>query len=236
MTSLSETTSTVDPTPTTNWTAVGTAFLVLTPLLTMAADLARMWAEQSGELSTLFSEYDVDQSAAMFVAIDNHFGLYQVASWLALAAALATIPGVAAVRALTERRSPRWSVAALVTGICLVIGQFAHLMGYYVWNQILVAHPNREAAIEVALQTGENVFGFVVFAPYLIGVLLFWPFAAVALWRSRAIPVWALVLVLGAAVVTLFLGSSFVSSTVRGLATFVGLTPALGAVRHAPAS
>ena len=209
------------------WPTVGTVCLLLTPLVNAAADIARMVAEQSGALVGLISESGADQATAMFAAIAANTGTYQLASWLALVAAILAIPGVAAVRRLTANRSPRWSMAATITGICLVAGEFVHLMGYYAWNQILTALPDRTAAVAVVDLTGQNVFGQVVFAPYLIGVLLFWPFAAAALWRSRAIPVWALVLVLVGGLVMVVAGSSYLTSPVWAIATTVGMAPAL---------
>lgn len=209
------------------WTTAGTVCLILTPLLTAAADVARMRAEHSGALTGMVSDYGREQAAATYVNIEASAGLYQLAGWLALAAALLTIPAVGAVRTLTRQRSPRWSTAALVTGICLVIGQFVHLMGYYVWNQIMVAHPDREAAITMGLLTNENTYGFVVFAPYLLGVLLCWPVTAVALWRSRLLAVWALVAVLAAGLAMDVAGSSFLATPLWAVATAAGFTPVL---------
>ena len=207
--------------------SAGIVCLLLTPLVTMAADIVRMMAEQSGALVGMVSETGADQTAAMFAAIEANFTTYQLASWIALAAAILAIPGVAAVQTLTADRSPRWSMAALITGICLVIGEFVHLMGYYAWNQILVASPDREAAIALSGLTQQNAFAMVVFAPYLIGVLLFWPFAAVALWRSRVIPIWAFIVILVGALVMTIAGSSYLTSPVWAIATTVGLIPAL---------
>ena len=213
--------------PTRRGLASGTVCLLLTPLVTMAADIARMAAERSGALVGLISASGADEATAMFAAIDANRGTYHLASWLALAAAILSIPAVAAVRGLTAHRSPRWSMAATITGICLVIGQFVHLLGYYAWNQILVALPDRAAALAVVELTGQSVFGQVVFSPYLIGVLLFWPFAAVALWRSRGIPLWAFVLVLVGALVMIVAGSSYLTSPVVAMATVVGMAPVL---------
>lgn len=212
---------------------IGMSCLLLTPLAVMAADIARMTAEQSGTLVGMISPTGTDEVTALFAAIEAHSGTYQLASWLALVAAILTIPGVAAVRTLTAGRSPRWSMAATITGICLVIGQFSHLMGYYAFNQILVALPDRQAAVAVTELTMQNVFGNVVFAPYLIGVLLFWPFAAVALWRSRMIPLWAFGLVLVGGLVMTVAGSSYLTSPVWAIATTVGLAPALTQARSA---
>lgn len=209
------------------WLTVGTVCLLLTPLVNAAADIARMVAEQTGALVGMISESGADETTAMFAAIEANSGTYQLASWLALIAAILAIPGVAAVRGLTANRSPRWSMAATITGICLVVGEFVHLMGYFAWNQILVAFPDREAAIAVAGLTQQNAFGLTVFSPYLIGVLLFWPFAAVALWRSRAIPVWAFVLVLAGALVMTVAGSSFLTSPISAIVTTAGLAPVL---------
>lgn len=219
--------------PTRRGLAAGTVCLLLTPLVTMAADIARMAAERSGALVGLISASGADEATAMFAAIEANRGTYQLASWLALAAAILSIPAVATVRELTAHRSPRWSMAATITGICLVIGQFVHLLGYYAWNQILVALPDRAAALAVVEMTGQSVFGQVVFSPYLIGVLLFWPFAAVALWRSRAIPLWAFILVLVGALVMIVAGSSYLTSPVVAVATVVGLAPALARERSA---
>lgn len=224
--------STTHPSPgRRRWLTIGTICLLLTPLAIAAADVARMLAEQSGALVGMISASGADAAAAMFASIEARHGSYQLASWLALVAAVLTIPGVAAVRTLTEDRSPRWSMAATVTGGCLVVGQFVHLMGYYAWNQILAALPDRNAAVAVIDLTNQNPYGQVVFSPYLIGVLLFWPFAAVALWRSRAIPVWAFVVILAAAMLMTVAGSSYLTSPVWAVATLVGLLPTLAAPR-----
>lgn len=210
---------------------IGVVCLLLTPLVVAAADIARMIAEQSGALVGIVSASGPDAARAMFSSIEAHSGTYQLASWLALVAAILTIPGVATVRTLTADRSPRWSMAATITGIALVIGQFTHLMGYYAWNQILAALPDRAAAVAIIELSTQNVFGNVVFAPYLIGVLLFWPFAAVALWRSRVIPVWAFVVILAAALLMTVAGSSYLTSPLWAIATTVGFAPALIARR-----
>lgn len=212
---------------------IGMICLLLTPLVVAAADIARMIAEQSGALVGMVSANGPDAAAAMFATIENHHGTYQLASWLALLAGILTIPGVAAIRTLTADRSPRWSLAATVTGICLVVGQFVHSMGYYAWNQILAELPDRDAALAILDLTNQNVYGQVVFAPYLIGVLLFWPFAAVALWRSRTIPSWAFGVILAAALLMTVAGSSYLTSPTWAVATIVGLAPAVAQARSA---
>lgn len=210
---------------------IGTACLLLAPLLTAAADMVRMTAEHSGALVGMVSANGPDAASTMLTTIEAHAGEYQLASWLAFAAAVLTIPAAATVRVLTAARSPRWSTAATITGICLAIGQFVHLMGYFAWNQILATLPDRSAAVAVLDLTNRNVFGQVVFAPYLVGVLLFWPFAAVALWRARVIPLWAFVVILAAAVVMTVAGSSYLTSPAWAVATVVGLFPAFARTR-----
>lgn len=211
----------------TRWTVVGATCLLLTPAVTAAADIARMWAESSGATTGIVDADAADQTAAMLTAIADRLGTYQLASWLALVAALLAVPAVATVRRLTAARTPRWSLAVLVIGGCLVVGQFVHLMGYFAWNQVLATLPDRQAAIAVANVIGGNAFGQAVFAPYLIGVLLFWPAAAVALYRARQLPRWALVLVLLAGLAMAVLGSSYGVSPAWAGATTLGLLPIL---------
>lgn len=224
-------------TSTSRWTAIGATCLVLTPLVTAAADLMRMSAESSGAPTGLVDAYGTEQASATLSAIEANLGAYEIASWLALAAAVLAVPAVATVRRLTVTSSRRWSAGALVIGICLVVGQFVHLMGYYAWNQILVSISDREAAAAVAVQSESNTFAMVVFAPYLVGALLFFPVAAVALRRSGAIPRRAVVLVVAAGAAMAVIGSSFVSSPIWGTATALGMLPVLvGQLRSARTS
>ncbi len=207
--------------------SVAAGCMLLTPLILAAADLARMTAEHAGSETGIIGESGAEQSASLLAAIEANLGLYQVASWLALAAAILAIPAVAAVRERTRERVPGWSMVALVTGICLVIGHFVHLMGYFAWNQILVALPDRDAAVALTLLTEQNLFGLVVFLPYLIGQLLFWPAAGFTLWRAGAIPLRAFALVAVGAALMLMLGSSFVNTPLWALTVVAGLAPSL---------
>lgn len=218
-------------------TVVAATCLLLTPAVTAAADVVRMRVESSGATTGIVDGDAAGQAPAMLSAISAELGAYQLASWLALAAAVLAVPAVVTVRRLTTCHTRRWSLAALVIGGCLVVGEFVHLMGYYAWNQILAALPDRQAAVAVSNAVGGNVFGQVVFAPYLIGVLLFWPVAAIALYRARRLPGWALVLVLLAGLAMATLGSSFVVSPAWAVATTVGMLPVLlGQLRSARTS
>lgn len=209
------------------WIAVGATCLVLTPLVTAAADLARMWAESSGATTGIIDTDADAQVSSLLTAIAAEPGIYQLASWLALAAAVLAVPAVATVRGLTIDRTPRWSLAALLIGGCLVVGEFVHLMGYFAWNQILAGLPDHQAAVAVTTATGHNTFGLVVFAPYLIGMLLFWPVAGIALYRAGQLGRWALALVLLAGLAMAVLGSSYVVSPAWAGATTAGLLPVL---------
>lgn len=210
-----------------HWVTLGAGSLVLAPLVAAIADVLRMRAEEAGATTGIIDATSREQTSAMLASISSELSLYQAASWLALVAALVAVPAVAVTRRLTSERSPRWSLAALIIGCCLVIGEFVHLMGYYAWNQILASLPDRESAVTVGMATTDNTFGLVVFSPYLVGWLFFWPVAAIALYRARLIPRWALVLVLLAGLAMAVLGSSMVVSPVWAIVTALGLAPVL---------
>jgi len=63
--------------------------------------------------------------------------------------------------------------------------------------------------------------------PYLIGVMLFPPVMAVALWRARVVPLWAMLVVIGgSASFAVFAGPWWVT-VVWGVALLAGFSPAV---------
>lgn len=64
--------------------------------------------------------------------------------------------------------------------------------------------------------------------PYLIGVMLFPPVMAVALWRARVVPLWAMLVVIGgSASFAVFAGPWWVT-VVWGVALLAGFSPPSG--------
>ena len=198
--------------------------IILAPLTAAAADLLRMRAENTGDIGAT-TEWGAEQVKTQLEAIQANLALYQVASWLALAAAVLTIPAAMQLWSAAVERSRRWAWAGAVLAICCVVGEFVHLMGYYALNQIFVAGDINMGA-QIATQADANGFAMALFLPYLLGALLALPVQAIALRRARIIPTWALAAILSGCALMLTLASSMVVTPIYALLVILGLIPA----------
>ncbi|MCK0110740.1 hypothetical protein MWU75_01105 [Ornithinimicrobium sp. F0845] len=199
---------------------LGAIAVLLTPVVITVADLLRLGAE-GGVLA--------DGSASttqLFTAVNAHRGAWEAGAWLFYLAALLTIPMVLLLWRLAVDRAPVLAWTGGVLGAGMVTGQIAHLMGYFVTVGALSGMPDTEAAVSAQQSLDASSLGFAVFAPFLLGVLLAPAVLALALWRARVIPGWALgSVLLGTVVFAAFSGQPW-ASVVWGVALVAGLLPA----------
>jgi hypothetical protein len=137
-----------------------------------------------------------DSSTAMAAKVAAHEGAQLIVIWLTFVALLTLIPGVIALGMFARRHAPRLGTAGLV----LAYAAFACLFWSSVAGSDNVAlgaarigmHPGTTGALltsianipPVGLGTGIFVLG------HILSLVLL----AVALWRGRAIPAWAALL------------------------------------------
>lgn len=209
---------------------LGAAATLTFPITIVVADLFRIRAEEGSVGDGTTVESIVSQLDA--VAADS--GSFTIAAWLFYAAALLTIPMVLFLWRLAVDRSPRWAWAAGVLGACSVTGQIAHCMGYFAPIRAY-AGGDHELGARAQMALNADVYGLAVFAPYLIGIMLFPPVAAIALRRARVLPLWAMIAVIGGAALFLAMAGPWWVTAGWGAALLVGFAPAvLQALRSAP--
>jgi hypothetical protein len=215
---------------------VGAAAIVTTPLVSGAADLLRMSAEGGGEVGGVATSWGLPEATAQLAAIDAHRGTFELASWLAYAGVLVSIPAAVAVWWLAAGRSRRWAWTGLVLAVLGVFGQTVHLTGYHGLLQLLSAQQDRRSAAELSLALDAQPFTAALFVPFLLGALAWFP-QVVALRRARVVPLWAALTVGLGTAVFLAVGSQPWSSAMWAGALVVGLLPAARALlRGAPAA
>lgn len=201
---------------------LGALALIAMPVVITAGDLLRLRVESgsTGDGSTPTSV------VSQLEAVDAHRGAWEVVSWSFYAGALLTIPMTLLLWRLAVGRAPTWAWVGAVLGACSVVGQVAHLTGYFGSLGALSSWADREAAAAAHLALGQDVFSLAVFAPYLVGLLLAPAVQAVALRRARVIPLWAALSVgVGAAVFAVFAGQWW-ASIVWGVGLVAGFLPA----------
>lgn len=207
----------------------GAAGIVLTPLLFGGADLLRMSAEGVGEVGGVATTWGSTEAMAQLAAIDTHRGTFELASWLAYAGLLASIPAAVALWRLAATRSRRWAWTGLVFAALGVIGGTVHLTGYYGLLQLLSAQSDRQSAAELGLAFDAVPFNAALFVPFLFGALAWLP-QTVALRRARIVPLWAVLTVCVGTVVFLGVGSQPWSTVMWAGALVIGLVPAARAL------
>jgi hypothetical protein len=192
------------------------------PITIVVADFFRIRAEEGsvGDGTT------VESIVSQLEAVEANSGSFALASWLFYAAALLTIPMVLFLWRLAVDRSPRWAWAAGVLGACSVIGQVAHCMGYFAPIRAY-AGGDHELGAQAQVALNGDIYGLAVFAPYLIGIMLFPPVAAIALRRARVLPLWAMLAVIVGAGIFLGLAGPWWVTAAWGVALVAGFAPAV---------
>ncbi|HSP59937.1 MAG TPA: hypothetical protein VLO09_02650 [Ornithinimicrobium sp.] len=201
---------------------LGALSLIAMPVVITAGDLLRLGVESqtTGDGSTLTSV------VSQLEAVEENRVAWEIVSWSFYAGALLTIPMTLLLWHLAVGRAPVWAWVGGVLGACSVVGQVAHLMGYFGSLGALSTLADRDAAAAAHLALGQDLFSLAVFAPYLLGLLLAPAVQAVALRRARVIPLWAALSVgAGAALFAVFAGQWW-ASVAWCVGLLLGLLPA----------
>jgi hypothetical protein len=190
--------------------------LLAWPVVLVIADLIRMTADTS----------DGEGTVGVLTAISENLGAFQLAGWLFYLLAVLTIPVTIVLWRLAVDRSPKLAWTGAVLGTMSVVGQFVHLSGYFGTMQALAQQSDLAVAAEMADAQATGGFASVLFAPYLIGLILAPLFQSIALVRAKVLPVWAMVSVIVGQVVFTVLQSTPVGTSAYGLLLLVGFLPA----------
>ena len=191
------------------------------PVTFVVADFLRI----RGEAGAVGDNDTVESILTHLAAVGSGAGPFTLASWLFYVAALLTIPTVVFLWRVTVDRTPRWAWSAAVLGALAVVGQIAHCMGYFAPH---LAHSagDHGAGAEAILTLSTTGYSLAVFAPYLIGVMLFPPVAVIALRRARVTPLWAMVAaIVGSIAFAVFAGPWWVTA-LWGAGLLAGFVPA----------
>lgn len=137
--------------------------------------------------------YTADTSTQMLDHTAAATGRMDTVLWLGLAAALTLVPSALAAARLAQRRAP---ILALIGVVLLVAGYLALPI---VNNDALVrvaAEPDRSVGVRLldsANSLGPVIAAGVIFVVgHIVGLILI----GAALWRARAIPAWAAIVLI----------------------------------------
>ncbi len=134
-----------------------------------------------------------DSTASAVAAIRAETGTQSAVVWLGLVAILTLVPGVLWVGRLTRRRAPRLTAAALVLlvpgyiSLSLLVGTDAALYFAATHGLSPAVMAQMYDGLHPIMGVGEGLF----VVGHVLGTILL----GAALWRTRAVPVWAAVLV-----------------------------------------
>lgn len=217
--------------PDSRWNVFSAWLLVLAPLLLVAADLLRMSAEENGRATGgVDVNADANSLMANFAAIAGNRATYGVATVVTFVLAFVAVPAVLLGWSMTAKATPVLAKVAAVVGLLFVFGRVTHTFTAFALPMILVEQMPIAEAAQLYAALNLHWAAALVIIPTVIGIALWFPLLAVALYRARIIPVWAMVSTLLGSVVLMVLGSSFVATPIFGVLTVVGLLPAVRAV------
>lgn len=201
---------------------LGAAATLAFPITIVVGDFFRIRAEKGmlGDGTT------VESVVSQLEAVEANSGSFAVASWMFYAAAILTIPMVLFLWRLAVDRSPRWAWVAALLGACSVMGQIAHCMSYFAPIQAY-ASGDHELGAQAMIALTESLYGLAVFAPYLLGIMLFPPVAAIALRRAEVLPLWAMVAVIVGSVLFVSMADLWWVTALWGAALIAGFAPAV---------
>ncbi|GAA4360420.1 hypothetical protein GCM10023166_01180 [Paeniglutamicibacter cryotolerans] len=211
------------------------ACLLAVPLLAAVMDMLRMWSEGDGAITGGIGEPEAGARALASVAACP--GPMAAATILAFATAFVAIPALPAIWRLTRPGLPVLAVVLAAVGSCFVLGRVIHTCVYFTWTLFMATRLPLEQA--VGIDSEMNGFWPVnmVIVPTILGLVLWLPLLAVALYRAGRIPLWAMILILVVNVALIVLGSSYATAVAMGLGTLIGLLPlARGALDPSPAA
>ena len=181
-------------------TVLGAAALLLAPIAGSIGGAL--------ELLAIGSADPASDPSAFLGAVESASGLWTGMGIAMLAMALLTMAWTPAVWRLAHGRSRRWAWAAASAGALFAFGQAVHLVSWVALTSALASALPADDALRLIAALESSPIFMTIFAPYLLGALLAPPIAAVALWRSRQLPVWSIPIIAVASVAMLLLGTS----------------------------
>lgn len=202
--------------------------MVLVPVLVMAADLLRMVAESNGSATGGFDpKAGTAAMEATMASIAAHAGIYGVATVITFVAALVGVPAVVLGWRLSVGATPVMAWVAAGVGVLFVIGRVTHTFTAFALPLFLAQ--TMTPADGAAFYAGVNQpwSTTLVIIPAVLGIALWFPLLAAALYRARVIPLWAMMSMLAGTVVLMVMGSSFIATPVFAALTVAGLLPML---------
>lgn len=212
------------------WNVFSAWLLVLTPVLLVAADLLRMSGEADGRATgSVDVNAGADSLVANFAAIASNTLPYGVATVITYILAFVAVPAVLLGWSMTAKATPVLAKGAVVVGLLFVFGRVTHTFTAFALPMILVEQLPTAQAAQLYAALNLHWAAALVIIPTVIGIALWFPLLAVALYRAHVIPLWAMVSMLLGSVVLLLLGSSFVATPIFGVLTVAGLLPAVRA-------
>ncbi|NVM94070.1 hypothetical protein [Arthrobacter wenxiniae] len=205
--------------------------LLATPILVVVADLLRMAADGSVQATGgLGGEGGPAATESMMESIQDNPELFGVAAVLTFAAAFTAVPAVILGWRLGAPTARVMAWAAAVLGVLFVFGRVTHTFTAYGLPLILADQLGTGGAARLYDALNLHWATAMVIVPAIAGIALWFPLLAVALYRSRAIPLWAMVSVLAGTVVLMALGSSIIATPIFWVLTVAGLWPAAASV------
>jgi hypothetical protein len=138
---------------------------------------------------------------------------------------LLTLPAVLAAWRVAVDRAPRWAWAGAALAMLGVLGEMAHLTGYFAIQGIVSGELDPAIGATVMMATERDPLFLVLFAPFFLALLCVIP-QAIALLRAKVIPIWAGVALLGGTAVMAVFGSSLWSSAAWTALMVAGFAPA----------
>lgn len=131
----------------------------------------------------------IDDGKSAAIAVSEHQGAQSAVLWLGFVAALTLVPAVLWVGRLTRRRAPRLTAAALL----LIVPGYLSLI--WLIGSDLLLWSGAEAGLDT--QTLARLYGTthptssIAGGVFVLGHVLGTVLLGIAMWRSRAVPLWA---------------------------------------------
>ena len=204
---------------------IGAASIALWPLCFGVADGLRLIAIGDGDQVGDGGVSRQQQAVAETGSVAAHLVLFQVVSWLFLAAALLTVPAALSIWSLSVGRSRAWAWTGVVMAMLGVVGQLVHVVVEFGLQQAYASGFDATAGFTLDQLLQHQVFVSVMFAPFFLVVLA--PIVqAIGLRRARVTPIWAVGVVVIGSAVAVGVGSVNWSSAVVAVLWVAGTTPA----------
>lgn len=204
--------------------------LLAVPVLLLLMDIPRMVAERTGALTFGFEDTGGDNFTAATTSIQGHTAIFGVATVLTLLTAFVAAPAVVLGWRMAKDGAPVLAGIAAFAGVCFVLGRAIHASIYFGLQLFLLDNVEVGEAARLMEQLQLHWAMLLVLVPTIIGLSLWLPLLAGSLYRARMIPLWALLCVIGAMVVLVVLGSSFMTTPIFAGLFIAGLWPAAALV------